>query len=200
MITYLKKLSTKIFSYFGRESASYILFLDKNDLNKEVREEGFVFMNSVSQIEGAIGSLRIENKCFRQWVKRGSILCAVSSQSNSGLPRGWLHFSGVRVVSSFQCTVDNNSAWLGPDFTPIAFRGKRLHSSIIEQRVFEAFQNHAVDVLFTGINISNITSLRNYLGCGFQIVGLLRTRRFLVFTIRRKLIYSKAVISRLKID
>lgn len=124
MVGFLNKLWVKLLSHIGRQSASYILCCKKGLPDQGSIAERLFFSADSEEVIRYIRTLRIENLHYKKWIENGSLLCLARVESKNELPRGWLHFGGIRSVSSFNVCIGDNAAWLGPDFIPEEHRGK----------------------------------------------------------------------------
>lgn len=196
---YIDKLTNKLYSYLGKESTSLILYMDLRDVSVPHKEEGFKYHDNANVIKKMISGLPSENMRFKKWIKNGGILCTSDHEVSNGLPRVWLHFKGDRTVSNFNISLQDRTGWLGPAFVPFEFRGQKLHYRLMGQHILKAKDSGKIDHLFTTTSIYNTTAMKNILKYDFQIVGLLKSRRFLFYTHKQKLAYSNIMNEQLKI-
>lgn len=198
---YINKAKEKLMSYLGRESASYILFYDMDKM-KEVQtlSNEYTVLTNCSDIKSRISGLRIEDKNYKQWLHKGSQLFVAKNVSKEGVPRGWIHYNIEKSISCFDIELTDRTAWFGPDFVPLEFRGQGYHSNLIYQRLLYVASQNNSDYVFTAINTSNTASLKNYIKNDFQIVALLKSRKFLYITVKKKVIYSNIINKKLTIN
>lgn len=148
--------------------------IDTSGHDPQIRFESVTDVNSLHKL----GHERLSSGLAESWLKKHSV-CYVGKIDNNVAAYCWIHQDSYYIDQSLGAfELKDDEAWVGPLYVDPRYRGMGLATSQIQYALKDQC-DIGTTIFLTAISSGNLASIRCFCRCGFRVIGLARTRRFL---------------------